>query len=213
MIIYLYKKTHNKTGLKYLGKTTRDPFKYGGSGKDWVPHIKKHGYDVTTEILKECSTKEELSRWGRYYSKLWNIVESLEWANRIPESGGGPGRRGHHAGPNNPMFGKKRPDLSGENSINKTPEKRLKSSIGSKKLWQTPGFREKACMDRRNKWKDPSYIEKMKNRPRTFKKCNIMGVAYKSLKDASAHLGLDPSTVSKRCSSSHPKFADWSYTK
>ena len=89
MTIYLYKKTHNKTGLQYLGKTKQDPLKYRGSGTDWAPHIKEHGYDVTTEILKECLTKEELSYWGRYYSKLWNVVDDPNWANRIPETGGG----------------------------------------------------------------------------------------------------------------------------
>jgi len=89
MNIYLYVKTHNQTGLKYLGKTTQDPFMYKGSGKDWTPHIKEHGYDVSTEILRECLTKEELSYWGRYYSKLWNIVEDPNWANKIPETGAG----------------------------------------------------------------------------------------------------------------------------
>ena len=92
MTIYLYKKTHNKTGLQYLGKTTQqDPHKYKGSGDHWIPHIKKHGYDVTTEILKECESSEELSFWGRHYSELWNIVDSEEWANKIPETGGGGG--------------------------------------------------------------------------------------------------------------------------
>jgi hypothetical protein len=91
MTIYLYKKTHNKTGLHYLGKTTKDPFKYKGSGKDWIPHISEHGYDVTTEILKECQSNKELAHWGRYYSALWNVKESPEWANRIPETGGGGG--------------------------------------------------------------------------------------------------------------------------
>jgi hypothetical protein len=32
-MISLYIKTHNTTGMKYLGKTTRNPFKYRGSGK------------------------------------------------------------------------------------------------------------------------------------------------------------------------------------
>lgn len=90
MIIYLYKKTHNITGLQYLGQTTSDdPHLYPGSGVDWRAHIREHGYDVTTEILKVCKSKEELSSWGRYYSQLWNITESKNWANRIPESGGG----------------------------------------------------------------------------------------------------------------------------
>ena len=89
VIIYLYKKTHNKTGLQYLGKTVKDPYKYKGSGKDWIPHIKEHGNDVTTEVLRECQTNQELSYWGRYYSTLWNVAESENWANRIPETGGG----------------------------------------------------------------------------------------------------------------------------
>jgi hypothetical protein len=89
VIIYLYKKTHNITGLKYLGKTTQDPFKYKGSGTYWSNHINKHGYDVTTEVLKECQSVDELKEWGIYYSDLWNIVESKEWANIRPESGDG----------------------------------------------------------------------------------------------------------------------------
>lgn len=60
-----------------------------GSGIDWVSHIKEHGLDIKTEILKECNSKKELTKWGKYYSNLWKIVESKEWANRIPESGGG----------------------------------------------------------------------------------------------------------------------------
>jgi len=92
MAIYLYKKTHNKTGLQYLGKTKRDPFNYRGSGKYWQNHINKHGNDVTTEILKECSCNEEIKEWGIYYSKLWNVVESTEWANLKEERGDGGGQ-------------------------------------------------------------------------------------------------------------------------
>ena len=50
---------------------------------------------MTTEILKECQTNEELKHWGLYYSELWNIVEEQDaagektWANLIPESGEG----------------------------------------------------------------------------------------------------------------------------
>jgi predicted DNA binding protein len=54
-----------------------------------VQTYKKHGYDVTTVILKECETNEEVKKWGLYYSKLWNIVENKSWANLIPESGEG----------------------------------------------------------------------------------------------------------------------------
>jgi len=87
--IYLYLKTHNQTGLKYLGKTEKDPFKYKGSGIHWLRHIKKHGNDVTTEILFETNDIEEFKRVGIEYSEKLNIVESDEFANMIPESGEG----------------------------------------------------------------------------------------------------------------------------
>lgn len=118
MCIYLYKKTHNKTGLQYLGKTSSNPHEYRGSGVRWVPHIKKHGYDVTTEILKECATNDEVKYWGEYYSKLWNVVDSKEWANLREETGDGGDvsscdsylAKKHlfsHKGKNNPMYGKR----------------------------------------------------------------------------------------------------------
>lgn len=92
MTIYLYVKTHRVTGLKYLGTTvSKNPHNYKGSGKYWRNHIKKHGYDVDTEILFETKSKEELAEKGLYYSKLWNIVDSTEWANLKPESGAGGG--------------------------------------------------------------------------------------------------------------------------
>ena len=97
MTIYLYVKTHNKTGLKYLGQTSaKDPHKYSGSGVYWKLHLKKHGYDYTTEILKECQSKEELKNLGTYYSNLWNVIESEEWANlKIEQGDGGQIGRAH----------------------------------------------------------------------------------------------------------------------
>lgn len=92
MVVYsLYVKTHNVTGLKYLGKTSRDPFKYRGSGKYWSNHLKFHGNDCFTELLGSYSTLEDLKTQGLRYSKLWNIVESNEWANLVPEDGYGGG--------------------------------------------------------------------------------------------------------------------------
>jgi hypothetical protein len=90
MIIYLYVKTHQKTNLKYLGMTTNsDPHAYSGSGVYWKNHLNKHGLDFSTEILRECSSKEEVKEWGIYYSRLWDIVESKEWANLKEEQGDG----------------------------------------------------------------------------------------------------------------------------
>jgi len=75
--------------LKYLGKTIMDPYTYKGSGKYWKRHIEKHGYNVTTEVIFESDSKEEIKEKGLYYSKLWNVDSNSQWANLIPETGEG----------------------------------------------------------------------------------------------------------------------------
>lgn len=90
MTIYsLYVKTHNQTGLKYLGQTTQNPKKYKGSGIRWTNHLNSHGNDVSTEIIGQYKTKEELKEMGLYFSKLWNVVESDEFANLKEEAADG----------------------------------------------------------------------------------------------------------------------------
>lgn len=88
-MFYLYVKTHNLTGLKYLGQTKQDPFKYKGSGKYWKLHLQKHGCDISTKIIQECKDQESLRQWGGIYSKLWDVVKSQEWANLKEETGDG----------------------------------------------------------------------------------------------------------------------------
>jgi hypothetical protein len=88
---YLYIKT-SPMGLKYLGKTIKDPFTYIGSGKIWQRHLKKHNLtinDITTEIIFETYDLDELARKGLEYSKLFNVVESDDWANLRDETGDG----------------------------------------------------------------------------------------------------------------------------
>jgi hypothetical protein len=88
-MIYLYLKTHNITGLKYLGKTIQDPYIYKGSGKRWSRHINLHGNNVTTTIIFESNNKDEIKQQGLYYSSLWNIVADQSFANLKPEEGDG----------------------------------------------------------------------------------------------------------------------------
>ncbi len=89
-IYYLMIKTHAVTGLKYLCQTKRkDPHQYLGSGTHWTNHLNKHGKEITTEIVRECQNKDELIEWGVHFSKLWNVVESDDWANLMEENGGG----------------------------------------------------------------------------------------------------------------------------
>jgi hypothetical protein len=84
---WLYVKQHNDTGLKYFGKTNRDPNTYKGSGTYWRRHLKKHGNNVTTMWSKLFTNRDELIEFALNFSKAENIVESDEWANIIPENG------------------------------------------------------------------------------------------------------------------------------
>lgn len=97
-VYYLYKKTHTTTNLKYLGFTRKNPYKYKGSGIKWLNHINKHGYHVETEILYETSDRNKIQQLGEYYSQLWNVVQSPEWANLKPETGEGGGVPGMNKG-------------------------------------------------------------------------------------------------------------------
>lgn len=100
---YLYKKTHKITNIKYLGFTRKNPYKYKGSGIRWRAHLKKHGNNVDTEILCETVDRNKIQMLGEYYSKLWNVVESADWANLKPETGEGGGVPGMHKGKNRPV--------------------------------------------------------------------------------------------------------------
>ena len=84
---WLYIKQHNVTGLKYFGKTTKDPFLYKGSGKYWKDHIRKHGNNITTVWTELFTDKQTLTEYALQFSNQHNIVESKEWANLINENG------------------------------------------------------------------------------------------------------------------------------
>jgi len=88
-LLFLYIK-ETPCGLKYLGTTSRNPFRYKGSGKYWLRVVRKYKYrarTIKTTILFETHSREELREKGLYYSKLWNVVNDIFWANLIPESG------------------------------------------------------------------------------------------------------------------------------
>lgn len=119
-IYYLCVKVHKTTDLHYLCQTSKkNPHKYTGSGLYWVRHLKKYGTDITSVIIKECSSKEELSEWGTYYSRLWGVAENPQWANMIEESGSG-GRT--LVGDKHPMKDiRNKEKISGDNHYTKKP--------------------------------------------------------------------------------------------
>lgn len=87
----LYLKESPK-GLKYLGKTIRNPYSYMGSGTYWVSHLKKYNIssdDIKTTVLFETTDKDEFKKVAIEYSDKYNIVESKEFANLTSEEGQG----------------------------------------------------------------------------------------------------------------------------
>jgi len=80
------------TGLLYLCKTSsqiKDPYLYNGSGVRWIKHIKKHNSHIITCIIGEYPTRQELREAGLYYSNLFEVVKSPNWANLTEEKGDG----------------------------------------------------------------------------------------------------------------------------
>jgi len=161
MTIYLYKKTHNITGLQYLGKTiSKDPYSYTGSGVRWTNHLKKHGYDVTTEILKECQTEDELIKWGQYYSNLWNIVEDSSWANLKAEAGP---RGGWSTESKLKLSNTKKQELSKLTASEQA--ERIKKSCSSASSWTAERIEKmRKGMTGKKKTKTPALLQAEENR-------------------------------------------------
>jgi hypothetical protein len=130
-MITLYVKTHKVTGLKYLGKTEQDPYKYLGSGKRWKREINKYGKEIETEIIFQSEDINEIRDLGLYYSKLWNVVESKNWANFIEENGSGGDTSAFRD------YEEMSKKTKGRKIGPQTPEHRLNNSLGhmGQKAW------------------------------------------------------------------------------
>ena len=105
-MIYLYLK-ESPNGLKYIGKTTHNPYEYMGSGIVWKNHIKKYklkSSDIKTTILFESEDKDVFRKEAIRYSKIYNIVKSNEFANLTEEQGQGGVTFTKKTHPNHPAF-------------------------------------------------------------------------------------------------------------
>lgn len=210
MNIYLYVKTHNVTGLRYLGKTTRsDPHKYAGSGKKWLRHLKKYGYDYTTEILLVTKDEEELKNTGIFFSKMWGIVESKEWANLREEAGDG----GDTSKTEGYIIGMKRRNLSKEKNPmhgrSAIVEKNLKwYTNGSENLYLTEGTEPEGFSRGRSNLKRKPHSKEHKNKISESLKGKLAhnrkevispeGITFKSIKEAAKHCNLTVSQFKYR---------------
>ena len=84
----LYHHTHNVTGRKYLGQTTRDMNVYKGSGVDWREHLNEYGNDLTSKVLFESKNTEKFKEVCEYYSNKFDVVNNPDYFNKRPEHGG-----------------------------------------------------------------------------------------------------------------------------
>jgi hypothetical protein len=124
-MIYLYIKTHRKTGLKYFGKTIRDDYEfYTGSGKYWLRHLKKHGSDVETTLLGSYDSVDIAKDRALAFSKENDIVKSPDWANLQEENACDGAPVGHK-----PYW-------------NPTEEERAQQANKVKVRWQDPMYKQ-----------------------------------------------------------------------
>lgn len=95
---WLYVKRHKLTGLQYFGKTvSKDPYKYNGSGIYWTNHLSKHGKEhIETVWVQLFDNRDELIAFANTFSKMFNIVESKDWANLCIENGTDGGYRNNN---------------------------------------------------------------------------------------------------------------------
>lgn len=85
---WLYVKRHTHTGLLYFGKTVKeDVEKYKGSGKRWLNHLRKHGNDIETVWKYKYYTSESIKEVALWFSELFDIENSSNWANLMKEDG------------------------------------------------------------------------------------------------------------------------------
>ncbi len=178
---YLYIKTHNKTGLKYFGKTTKDPFEYRGSGKYWLEHLKIHGNNVSTEIVGFFENKDECMAAALNFSNKHNIVSALNehnkkvWANQVVENGidGGATRFGPHSDAtkkkiSSAQIGKK---LS-EEVKNKIKESRKLQDMSHMKKTKSEEHRQKISKSLTGRKRSPESIAKTADALRGRKRPN-----------------------------------------
>jgi hypothetical protein len=150
MTIYLYVKQHRITGLKYFGRTTKDPNTYMGSGTYWLSHIKKYGIEyVDTIELYEFDCQEKCTSFAKSFSVSNNIVESTEWANLILEDG-----LARYTG----NTSEKHSATMREKWLDS--EYRTKQHSARKEKWRDNSYRNKLVSSRKNNWVNEDYRAK-----------------------------------------------------
>ncbi len=146
--------THNVTGLRYFCKTSRldELCYYKGSGVYWKRHLRKHGRNVSVDVIGVYHDKQECMDVAKQFSQENMIGANPAWANLIPENGldGAPVGAAHplfgkpstcigqkrpwvgKRGADNPMWGKSWSDEQRKQATLQRTGKRLNRPLGSK---------------------------------------------------------------------------------
>jgi hypothetical protein len=176
-------------GLFYLGKTTLNNHdSYLGSGKYWKLHIKKHNLcpkDIKTWILHETEDRDDLIKIGLYYSKIFNVVDSENWANLKEETGdGGITVKDQWKGEKNPFFNKGYKQLGEKNPMYK------KGYLISREKHPLYGK------------KNPKWGEIAKRKRKPIDQFDLYGnfiKTWEGMREAARHLCIKHSTISAIC--------------
>jgi hypothetical protein len=155
---YLMIKTHNITGLKYLCKTSTDNirkcYRYLGSGTFWKRHLNKYGKDISTIIIESSDNMKFFSQRALYWSDFYDVVNSKEWANLVPENGNNLNDRSYKQ-----MIKNK---INSIKKISQTEEyKLMRKKCGEKTSARQLGVTMKERMGLN--WSDPRKGKKMKD--------------------------------------------------
>jgi hypothetical protein len=173
-------KRHTITGLRYFCKTTRANYlKYNGSGVRWTAHIKKYGtQQVITEWVSELFyDPDDLKEFALFFSELFNIVESNDWANLKNEDGLEGGMSSQTAKDMWQKPGAKELRSMRQKEAQSRPDIKKKKSEVAKARWNNESYRVKVTdaitktMNDPKKKKELSDIQKVvQNKPEVLSK-------------------------------------------
>ena len=208
MKYYLYLKIHQITKLKYLGFTkSTDPLKYRGSGLYWLRHLKTHGNFVDTQILLEYYSLEEIKEQGLYYSTLWNVTDSEEFANLKPETG---------QGGFIPGFKYSAEHIQKRTATRKTKSEEIYKKVADSNKGRSRSEETKHLMSQRKRElfddsKRANYsISKMGTRNPSWKgEIHTPDGVFTTLAQAAAHYNCTDANIGRRVKSNSPKWAEW----
>ena len=222
MIIILMKyklliKTHNKTGLKYLCKTVKEDHSgYKGSGKYWVLHMKKHGRDVTSQLLFETDNIDEFSKYALNKSIELDVVNSNDWANLKHENGLDGGDVYSSMDEDKLKNAKLKMSIAGKfNAENRTEEFNKKVSSG--RLNMTDDGKQKRKEKIQDVYATGKHDELFKRysverkgfKNPNAKQISIEGKLFGSLKDACDHYGITRANLNRRLISTRSEWKNW----